>query len=152
MLQVFPNANKKKTDDSGLGDLDAETARKIRDIKLTRSEFAESMGLQPSSMFVRNMFLLVDRTKDGFVSFDEFMNMFLTMANGEITIVYIIFTYLLVLAKHIGSDLYDFTVIDQICLFFQTGNSKEKAKMLFDMYDLKRRGQLSRDDFSKMIR
>jgi dual oxidase len=67
----------------GLGDLDEETSAKIRDVKLTRSEFAEAMGLQPSSLFVRNMFLLVDRSKDGFVSFDEFMGMFLTMAKGK---------------------------------------------------------------------
>ncbi|KAK7116278.1 hypothetical protein V1264_001988 [Littorina saxatilis] len=97
----------------GLGDLDAETSEKIREIKLTRSEFAESMGLQPSSIFVRNMFLLCDRSKDNFVSFDEFMKMFVTMARG---------------------------------------NAKEKAKMLFDMYDIKRKGFLSKADFAKMIR
>ena len=33
-----------------------------------------------------------------------------------------------------------------------SGTAREKAKMLFDMYDIKNRGYLSREDFSKMIR
>ncbi|XP_076444374.1 dual oxidase 2-like [Babylonia areolata] len=109
-LHVFKD---QPQDGMGLGDLDMETSEKIRDIKLTRSEFAESMGLQPSSIFVRNMFLLVDRSRDGFVSFDEFMKMFVTMSSGS---------------------------------------AKEKAKMLFDMYDIRNKGYLSRGDFKKMIR
>ncbi|KAL8598120.1 hypothetical protein ACOMHN_030406 [Nucella lapillus] len=111
-LNVF-KGGRGGTPTEGLGDLDTETSEKILNIKLTRSEFAESMGLQPSSIFVRNMFLLVDRSRDGFVSFKEFMDMFVTMSNGS---------------------------------------AKDKAKMLFDMYDIKSRGYLSRDDFGKMIR
>lgn len=79
--QVFQTSGGR---DEGLGDLDPETMQKIRNIRLTRSEFADSMGLQPTSLFVRNMFLLVDRSRDGFVSFDEFMNMFVTLSKGEL--------------------------------------------------------------------
>ena len=83
-VRVFKQVFKDRPgNEEGLGDLDPETSQKIRNIKLTRSEFADAMGLQASSIFVRNMFLLVDRSKDGFVSFDEFMKMFITMANGE---------------------------------------------------------------------
>jgi hypothetical protein len=32
------------------------------------------------------------------------------------------------------------------------GDAKAKARLLFDMYDLKRKGKLSRDNFAKMIR
>ena len=67
-----------------LGELDGETINKIRNIKLTRTEFAESLGMQPNSMFVRNMYLLVDTSKDGFVSFEEFMTMFMTLASGRL--------------------------------------------------------------------
>ncbi|PVD19871.1 hypothetical protein C0Q70_20364 [Pomacea canaliculata] len=109
-MQVFQTSGGR---DEGLGDLDPETMQKIRNIRLTRSEFADSMGLQPTSLFVRNMFLLVDRSRDGFVSFDEFMNMFVTLSKGS---------------------------------------ARDKAQMLFNMYDLKRQGKLSRADFAKMIR
>ncbi|KAK7489239.1 hypothetical protein BaRGS_00019491 [Batillaria attramentaria] len=109
-MQVFKD---KPLRGEGLGDLDAETMERIRSTQLTRTEFAESMGLQPNSMFVRNMFLLVDRSRDGFVSFEEFMSMFVTLASGT---------------------------------------AKEKARMLFDMYDIRKQGRLTRKDFDKMIR
>ncbi|XP_041371604.1 dual oxidase 2-like [Gigantopelta aegis] len=108
-LQAF----KKNMRDMNLGELDGETINKIRNIKLTRTEFAESLGMEPNSMFVRNMFLLVDTTKDGFVSFEEFMTMFMTLASGT---------------------------------------ADEKAQLLFNMYDIKRKGELTRDQFSKMLK
>ncbi|KAK6179799.1 hypothetical protein SNE40_012075 [Patella caerulea] len=108
-LQAF----KKDSALTNIGELDQEKVNEIGKIKLTRTEFADALGLQPNSLFVRNMFLLVDRSKDGFVSFEEFLGMFVTMANG---------------------------------------NAEEKAKMLFNMYDLKRKGELSRKDFTKMIK
>ncbi|ESO87606.1 hypothetical protein LOTGIDRAFT_235056 [Lottia gigantea] len=111
-LQAF-NKNKSALSDLGIENLDLTTANEIRKIKLTRTEFAEALGLQPDSLFVRNMFLLVDRSKDGFVSFEEFLSMFVTMASG---------------------------------------GAEDKAKLLFNMYDLKRKGELTRRDFTKMIR
>ncbi|XP_071091367.1 dual oxidase 1-like [Haliotis cracherodii] len=108
-LQAF----KKNARDMNLESLDARDINEIRNVKLTRTEFAEALGLQPNSMFVRNMFLLVDRSRDGFVSFEEFMTMFVTLA---------------------------------------TGNAEEKANMLFNMYDLKKTGKLSRNQFAKMLK
>ena len=52
--------------------------------KLTRTEFADALGLQANSLFVRNMFLLVDSSGDGFVSFDEFKTYFGILCSGEI--------------------------------------------------------------------
>ena len=52
--------------------------------KLTRTEFADALGLQANSLFVRNMFLLVDSSGDGFVSFDEFKTYFAILCSGEI--------------------------------------------------------------------
>ncbi len=66
-----------------LESLDAKDINEIRNVKLTRTEFADALGLQPNSLFVRNMFLLVDRSRDGFVSFEEFMTMFVTLASGQ---------------------------------------------------------------------
>ncbi|BFY98360.1 hypothetical protein BsWGS_01400 [Bradybaena similaris] len=51
--------------------------------KLTRTEFADALGLQPQSLFVRNMFLLVDSSGDGFVSFDEFKAYFGILSSGK---------------------------------------------------------------------
>ncbi|XP_012942535.1 dual oxidase 2 [Aplysia californica] len=51
--------------------------------KLTRTEFADALGLQPHSLFVRNMFLLVDVTGDGRVSFHEFKTYFGILSSGS---------------------------------------------------------------------
>ncbi|XP_076465945.1 dual oxidase 1-like [Babylonia areolata] len=82
-------------------------------VRLTRSELAEALGMQPSSIFVRNVFLLADTANDGFVSFHDFVGLF-----GV----------------------------------FLKGNAEEKARLMFNIYDVRRRGALTREDFTKMIR
>ena len=62
--------------------MDADTANQVSKIQLTRTEFADALGLKPTSLFVRNMFLMVDKDKNGFVGFQEFMDMFLVFARG----------------------------------------------------------------------
>ncbi|KAL3866800.1 hypothetical protein ACJMK2_044068 [Sinanodonta woodiana] len=107
-LQVFRQSH----DEANLH-LDSTLANQIVKIQLTRTEFADALGLKPNSMFVRNMFLMVDKDKTGFVSFQEFMDMFVILARG---------------------------------------NASEKAKMLFNMNDVKGRGYLTKADFGKMIK
>ncbi|KAK3606293.1 hypothetical protein CHS0354_037969 [Potamilus streckersoni] len=63
--------------------LDSKLPNEIEIIQLTRTEFADLLGLRPNSMFVRNMFLTVDKDKNGFVSFQEFMDVFVILARGK---------------------------------------------------------------------
>ncbi|KAK3607886.1 hypothetical protein CHS0354_036708 [Potamilus streckersoni] len=107
-LQVFRQSH----DEINLH-LDSTLANQIVKIKLTRTEFADALGLKPNSVFVRNMFLMVDKDKTGFVSFQEFMDMFVILARG---------------------------------------NASEKAKLLFNMNDVRGRGYLTKADFGKMIK
>lgn len=90
-----------------------EELNKIRNIQLTRTEFSEALGLKPTSVFVRNMFLMVDKDKNGFVGFEEFLDLFQILAAGD---------------------------------------AEEKAQMIFNMYDIKKQGHLTRQDFSKMLK
>lgn len=71
-----------KADGKG-GDIMTELEQEALNTKLTRTEFADALGLQPHSLFVRNMFLLVDSTGDGFVSFDEFKAYFGILCSGN---------------------------------------------------------------------
>ena len=66
----------------GMASLDAESANSVSKIQLTKTEFAESLGLKPTSTFVRNMFRLADKDKNGLVNFQEFMNMFMILSKG----------------------------------------------------------------------
>lgn len=72
-----------KTDTDITPNFDANTANAVSKIQLTRTEFADALGLKPTSMFVRNMFLMVDKDRNGFVSFQEFMEMFTILAKGQ---------------------------------------------------------------------
>ncbi|XP_033750428.1 dual oxidase 2-like isoform X2 [Pecten maximus] len=96
-----------------LDNLSADDINKVQKIQLTRTEFSEALGLKPTSVFVRNMFLLVDADNSGTVSFQEFLDMFIVMSSGD---------------------------------------ADDKAMLMFNMYDLRRRGYLTRSEFVKMIK
>ncbi|XP_062620936.1 dual oxidase 2-like [Saccostrea cucullata] len=109
-LQAFKDKTSKDLD---LENLDHETAKKIAEIQLTRTEFAEALGLKPTSIFVRNMFLLVDADRSGFVSFREFLDFFVVLSSQD---------------------------------------AESKIHLIFSMYDIQRRGKLSKKDFANMIK
>lgn len=78
-LQAFQGT----TEEMAMEPLDQETAKQLANIKLTRTEFAEAFGLKPTSIFVRNMFLLVDSDKSGFVNFREFLDFFVVLSSQD---------------------------------------------------------------------
>ena len=51
--------------------------------ELTKSEFADALGLQPDNTFVTNMFKMVDTNDSGYISFREFLDFFVIFRNGE---------------------------------------------------------------------
>ncbi|XP_055864170.1 dual oxidase 2-like [Biomphalaria glabrata] len=63
--------------------LNQEQIDEVLSTRLTRTEFADALGLQPQSLFVRNLFLLVDSSGDGFVSFDECKTYFGILSSGK---------------------------------------------------------------------
>ncbi len=60
-----------------------EIRKDILECELTKAEFAEAMSLKPNSLFVNQMFDLIDKDKNGFVSFREFLDMFVIFAKGS---------------------------------------------------------------------
>lgn len=78
IIQAF----NKKPGELQLEGLSPDEANKITNIQLTRTEFSDSLGIKPTSLFARNMFLLVDRNKDGLIGFKEFMDMFIVLSSG----------------------------------------------------------------------
>ncbi|XP_061164792.1 dual oxidase 2-like [Saccostrea echinata] len=63
--------------------MSAEDMNRVTKIQLTRTEFADALGLKPNSIFVRNMFMMVDKDNSGFVGFQEFLDMFVVLASGD---------------------------------------------------------------------
>ena len=60
-----------------------ETRKDILECELTRTEFADAMSLKPDSLFVDQMFQLIDQDGNGFVSFREFLDMIVIFAKGS---------------------------------------------------------------------
>ncbi|XP_053573547.1 dual oxidase 1-like [Bombina bombina] len=51
--------------------------------ELSRTEFAESLGLKPHSIFVESMFSLADEDGNGYLSFREFLNILIILMKGS---------------------------------------------------------------------
>ncbi|KAF7270827.1 hypothetical protein GWI33_016234 [Rhynchophorus ferrugineus] len=60
-----------------------ELATKVMDMELTKYEFADALNMNLNSQFVTRMFALVDRDKNGFVSFREFVDLIIMFAEGN---------------------------------------------------------------------
>ena len=90
-----------------------ETRKDILECELTREEFADAMSLKKDSLFVEQMFQLIDQDGNGFVSFREFLDMI---------------------------------------VIFAKGSPDDKIKLMFDMYDVDRSGELDKTEFKKMLR
>lgn len=63
--------------------IDLNVAKDILKTELTQCEFAESLGMRSDSLFVRQMFTLVDKDNNGFISFREFLDMMVIFAKGN---------------------------------------------------------------------
>ncbi|GLV42469.1 Dual oxidase [Carabus blaptoides fortunei] len=110
---VFAQAFHIRHSDDEIVRVNSKTARDIIYTELTITEFAETLGMTPHSEFVRRIFSLIDKDKNGFVSFREFLDML---------------------------------------FLFAKGTGEQKAKLLFDMYDINGTGHLTEEDFRNMIK
>lgn len=73
-----------RIDHAGMEHLSPEDVVSVVDCELTIYEFADAMSLKPTSVFVKNMFDLIDKDKNGLVSFREFLDMIVIFAKGKL--------------------------------------------------------------------
>jgi dual oxidase len=57
-------------------------AKEVLSCELSRTEFAEALSLKPNSLFVEQMFDLVDKDRNGYLSFREFLDVIVIFAKG----------------------------------------------------------------------
>lgn len=96
-------------DKSDAGDLSTRT-REALQCELTRVEFASVLGLKPDSLFVESMFTLADKDGNGYLSFQEFLDVIVIFMKGEVVQIFCIavqcfvtFYYNIVILSHLQS-------------------------------------------------
>ena len=76
-------AFKLDVDPDDLEELEANIAKDVLGCELTKTEFAEILSMKPDSLFVEQMFELVDKDRSGTLSFREFLDVIVIFAKGE---------------------------------------------------------------------
>ncbi|KAG5870630.1 hypothetical protein JTB14_023085 [Gonioctena quinquepunctata] len=110
---VFAQAFKIEHSNTEILKVDAYVAKEVVDTELTIVEFADSLSMKSNNEFIKRMFTLIDKDKNGFISFREFVD---------------------------------------LIIIFADGTEEQKAKLLFDMYDVDGIGYLKQEDFITMIK
>ncbi|KRT80163.1 peroxidase, partial [Oryctes borbonicus] len=59
--------------------------KEIAEFEITMYEFADILGMHPETEFIQRMFLLIDKDRNGFISFREFTDLLVIFANGTET-------------------------------------------------------------------
>ena len=59
-----------------------DKVKEVLTCELSKTEFAEALSLKPNSLFVNQMFELVDVDKNGYLSFREFLDVLVIFAKG----------------------------------------------------------------------
>lgn len=59
-------------------------AKEVLQCELTASEFADALGLKSDSLFVDSMFTLADKDGNGYLSFQEFLDVMVIFMKGKI--------------------------------------------------------------------
>lgn len=60
-------------------------AKEVVYTELTLNEFADALNMKPEAEFVVRMFHLIDKDRNGFVSFREFVDLLIIFAEGDET-------------------------------------------------------------------
>ncbi|KAM7396877.1 hypothetical protein PAMP_019883 [Pampus punctatissimus] len=72
-----------KRDAGDMSGISCKKAREVLQCELTASEFADALGLKSDSLFVESMFTLADKDGNGYLSFQEFLDVLVIFMKGS---------------------------------------------------------------------
>lgn len=72
-----------KSDAGDMSGISRKKAREVLQCELTASEFADALGLKSDSLFVDSMFTLADKDGNGYLSFQEFLDVIVIFMKGK---------------------------------------------------------------------
>ncbi|KAK5867225.1 hypothetical protein PBY51_011737 [Eleginops maclovinus] len=71
-----------KCDAGDMSGVSRKKAREVLECELTASEFSDALGLKSDSLFVDSMFTLADKDGNGYLSFQEFLDVMVIFMKG----------------------------------------------------------------------
>ncbi|XP_019712822.1 dual oxidase 1 [Hippocampus comes] len=71
-----------KCDAGDMSGVSCKKAKEVLQCELTATEFADALGLKPDSLFVNSMFTLADKDGNGYLCFQEFLDVIVILMNG----------------------------------------------------------------------
>lgn len=72
-----------KCDAGDMSGVSHKKAREVLQCELTETEFADAFGLKSDSLFVDSMFTLADKDGNGYLSFQEFLDVMVIFMKGK---------------------------------------------------------------------
>ncbi|CAL8356743.1 unnamed protein product [Lota lota] len=72
-----------KRDAGDMGGVARKKTRQVLQCELAATEFADALGLKPDSLFVDSMFTLADKDGNGYLSFQEFLDVIVIFMKGS---------------------------------------------------------------------
>uniref|UniRef100_A0A667WS04 NAD(P)H oxidase (H2O2-forming) n=1 Tax=Myripristis murdjan TaxID=586833 RepID=A0A667WS04_9TELE len=72
-----------KRDAGDMSGVSHKKAREVLQCELTAAEFADALSLKPDSLFVDSMFTLADKDGNGYLSFQEFLDVMVIFMTGS---------------------------------------------------------------------
>uniref|UniRef100_UPI003AAC009E dual oxidase 1 isoform X1 n=1 Tax=Centroberyx gerrardi TaxID=166262 RepID=UPI003AAC009E len=72
-----------KSDAGDMSGVSRKKAMEVLQCELTATEFADALGLKPDSLFVDSMFTLADKDGNGYLSFQEFLDVMVIFMKGS---------------------------------------------------------------------
>ncbi|KAE8296174.1 Dual oxidase 1 [Larimichthys crocea] len=72
-----------KCDAGDMSGVSRKKAREVLECELTASEFADALGIKSDSLFVDSMFTLADKDGNGYLSFQEFLDVMVIFMKGS---------------------------------------------------------------------
>lgn len=71
-----------RCDAGDMSGISRKKAKEVLQCELTAAEFADALGLKADSLFVDSMFTLADKDGNGYLSFQEFLDVIVIFMKG----------------------------------------------------------------------
>ncbi len=153
---AFAQAFNQSVDSSDLSDLGGSDAKEVLNNELSKTEFAEMLSMAPDSLFVEQMFELVDKDQSGSLSFREFLDVIVIFAKGkpEDKLALMFNMYDIDRSGHLSRDEFKTmlkSMMETVSASLEQQQLEDVISSMFKAAGFENKEDLSLDDFIKLM-